>query len=42
MERISKSLIEQMGGTIVQKGHMIAADYWVYYKRLEKHDYPPD
>ena len=42
MEKITKSLIVQLGGEVLQPGHKFAADYWVYYKRLEKRDFPAD
>ena len=37
-KRIAISLIIQMGGEVVQPGNSIMATYWVYYKRLTKHD----
>lgn len=42
MEGIAKSLIQQMGGEVCKPGMKYAADYWVYYKRLERRDFPPD
>lgn len=40
MERIARSLIEQMGGEVVKPGLKFSASHWIYYKRLEKRDFP--
>ena len=42
MEKVTRSLIMQMGGEVVPDGLRFSAEYWVYYRRLEKHDFPPD
>ena len=42
MEKVTRSLIVQMGGEVVPDEAKFAADYWVYYRRLEKHDFPPN
>ena len=31
-----------MGGEVVPDHHKFAADFWIYYKRLERIDFPPD